>query len=364
MSVTTKILTAVLAATTLLLIPACGRRSGGILARARARARGESGKFFLVDQRTQMPVASCAVPPDWMAGGKTTWTTRKELPVHWYMWVMSPDQKTKIIISSQQLLPAMTRIRQVPFLQNPEILANMLAPGAQRDYNLSDIRLVEARFEPKRGEQQLIDNRIRQARERGIQPTDMLFTELTIRYEGLRDGKKTTVFFSLPILAMENRPTARSFNTIAEVIMPMSFSCPAGAEENTRQTLQQIVESFRMNPEFIALTNRITDRRVAEWIRIQNEIHDQQMEVAASASKTQDKVRNMWSEYIRDVDTVTDPNTGRKMLVDNRYDHAWINSEGEMIYHNSGFNTPNTSTATFDPNSNALFNRTNWRKLK
>ena len=88
------------------------------------------------------------------------------------------------------------------------------------------------------------------------------------------------------------------------------------------------------------------------------------MKVASSTSRTQDKVRNMWSEYIRDVDTVTNPGTGEKMLVDSRYDHAWINSEGEVIYHNSGFNTPNASTATFDPNSNSWFNRTNWRKLK
>ena len=322
------------------------------------------GRYFLVDQRTQMPVASCAVPSNWMAGGKTTWTTQRDLPVHWYVWSLSPDQKTKIIISSQMLLPGFGRLRQVPFLRDPSILAKALMPGAQRDHNLRGIRLAEARFIPRQADQNLINTRIRQARERGIQPTDMLFTELFIRFEGYREGGKTSAVFSLPILAMENRPTVRSYTTIAEVLMPMSFSCPAGSEETTRQTLQQIISSVRMNPGFIALINQITARRVAEWIRIQNEIHDRQMETASSASKTQDKVRNMWSEYIRGVDTVTNPGTGEKMLVDRRYDHAWINSEGEVIYHNSGFNTPNASTAAFDPNSNAWFNRTQWRKLK
>ena len=322
------------------------------------------GRYFLVDQRTQMPVASCAVPPGWIAGGKTTWTTQRELPVHWYIWLMSPDQKTKIFISSQQLLPSMTRLRQTPFLQNPTILAKVLAPGAQRDHNLSDLRLAEARFNPRQPERAFIETRIRQAQERGIQPTDMLFTELAVRFEGERGGEKMTAFFSLPIFALENRPTARSYNTIAEILMPTSFSCPAGAEEVTRQTLQQLIESFQMNPGFIALINQVTARRVAEWIRIQNEIHDQQMATASSASRTQDKVRDMWSEYIRDVDTVTNPGTGEKMLVDSRYDHAWINREGEVIYHNAGFNTPNASTASFDPNSNALFNHTSWQKLK
>ena len=349
----TKIWIAVLAAAAIHL-PVSGQNTGG---------HGR-GRFFLVDQRTQIPVVSCTIPAGWMAGGKTTWTTRKELPVSWYVWSLSPDQNTKIIFSSQILLPAQGRLRQAPFLRNPAILAKALAPGAQRDHNLSGIRLVEARFEQKQCDPNLINARIRQARERGIQLTDMVFTELVIRFEGDRSGTKTTVFFSLPMLIVENRPTARSYTTLAEVILPMSFSCPAGTEETAKKNLQQIVTSVTMNPAFIALINRITERRVAEWIRIQNDIHDRQMEAASSASKTQDKVRNMWSEYIRDVDTVTNPDTGRKMFVDSRYDHAWINSEGEVIYHNTGFNTPNSSTATFDPNSNALFNRTSWRKLK
>ena len=321
------------------------------------------GRFFLVDQRTQMPVVSCAVPRNWMAGGKATWTTERSLPVNWYVWALSPDQETKIIFSSQMLLPASGRLRQVPFLRNPSILANALAQGARRDHNLSGIRLVQAQFIQRQPDQSLINARLRQARERGIRPTDMIFTELAIHFEGDRSGRKISVFFSLPILGMENRP-GMGYTSIAEVLMPTSFSCPAGSENAAKQILLKIVSSVKMNPGFIALTNRITERRVAEWIRIQNEIHDRQMEAASSASRTQDKVRNMWSEYIRDVDTVTNPGTGQKMLVDNRYDHAWINTEGEVIYHNSGFNTPNASTATFDPNSNALFNRTSWQKLK
>ena len=330
---------------------------------ASAFAREGSGRFFLVDQRTQIPVVSCGIPRNWLAGGKTTWTTRRELPVHWYVWSLSPDQKTKIIFSSQQLLPALGRIRQVPFLQDPKILARTLATGAERDHNVTGLKLVEARFNPQKAPQDLISARLRQARERGIKLTGMLFTELVLRFEGQRNGTKMSVLFSLPILAVENRP-GMGYNTLAEIILPMSCSCPAGTEEATKKTLQQIVTSVKMNPQFIALINQITARRVAEWIRIQNEIHDKQMQAASSASKTQDKVRNMWSEYIRDVDTVTDPGTGKKMLVDSRYDHAWINKEGEVIYHNSGFNTPNASTASFDPNSNALFNRTSWQKLK
>ena len=128
-------------------------------------------------------------------------------------------------------------------------------------------------------------------------------------------------------------------------------------ENAAKQALQKIVSIVKMNPEFIALTNRITERRVTEWIRIQNQIHDRQMEAASSASRTQDKVRNMWSEYIHDVDSVSNPNTGKNILIDNRYDHAWINGDDEVIYHNSG-------SLTFDPNTNPNFNNVEWKQLR
>ena len=164
----TKILTVILTAT---------------MVSAAAFAQEGSGRFFLVDQRTQIPVVSCSIPQNWLAGGKTTWTTRRELPVHWYVWSLSPDQKTKIIFSSQQLLPALGRIRQVPFLQNPQILANRLAAGAQQDHNVTGLKLVEARFNPPKPPQDLINARLRQAHRHALHRTGPPFRRPAQRRE-------------------------------------------------------------------------------------------------------------------------------------------------------------------------------------
>ena len=349
-----KLLTA-FAAAAAILTTACGAN--------RSAARND-GRFFLVDQRTQIPVMCCSVPPSWLAGGKTTWTAEPAQPVHWYVWFMPPDQQCKIFISSLTVLASSGRIDQVPFLRDPNVLAKALLPGARRDHNLPDARIVEARFIAHQPDRNLIQSRIQQAQQHGIRPTGFHFTELFIRLEGSRGGTRISVIFSLPMLATENRPTARSFTTVTELLCPMSYSCPAGTETATKQTLEKIVGTMQLNPDFTAVVNRIAQQRTANWIRVQNQIRDQQMEVARTTSATQDRVRNMWSEYIRDVDTVSNPATGEKMFVDNRYDHAWINNNGEVIYHNSGFNTPNASTASFDPNSNSLFNRDRWQKLR
>ena len=320
-------------------------------------------QYFLVDSRTQMPVLCYPMLPNWLHGGKTNWTTEPATPVNWHVWAMSPDQQVKIIFSSLAVIPATGQIRQVPFLQNPYILPNTLLQGAQRDHNLTNLRLVDARFIQHEAPKDLLESRMKQAQQHGIRPTNFLFTELFFHYEGERNGKKYTVVFSLPMLATENRP-GMGFTTVVELLMPTSFSCPPELEKDTHKRLEAMVTKVQMNPHFTAVVNRIAAQRTANWLRLQNEIHDQQMEAAANRSKTQEKVRDMWSEYIRDVDTVSNPNTGEKMFVDSRYDHAWINNDNEIIYHNNGFNTPNANTATFDPNSNSWFNKSNWSKLK
>ena len=319
--------------------------------------------FFLVDQRTQMPVLSCPIQPNWLAGGKTTWTADPAAPVSWYVWTLSPDQRVKIIFSSLTVLGSPGQIQQVPFLQNPYLLANNLLHGVQRDHNLSNLRIVEAHFNNQEAPQDLIASRLQHAREHDITPTNFLFTELFIRYEGIRGGKNYTAILSLPMLATENRP-GMGFATVVELLLPTSFSCPPELEKDTQSRLERIVKAIQMNPNFTAVVNRIAQQRTANWLRVQNEIRNEQLELASSTSGTLDRVRDMWSEYIRDVDTTSNPNTGEKMFLGNRYDHAWINSDNEIIYHNNGFNTPNASTATFDPNSNALFNQTNWQQLK
>ena len=328
-----------------------------------AAPRGES-RFYLVDQRTQIPVMCCDVAPGWMAGGKTTWTMDRVNPVSWYAWTMAPDQRFKVIVSSQLVLAGPNcRIEQVPFLRDPQMLAKALLPAVGKDHGLQGVRIADARFQQQQPDQKLVEKRIQQAQARGIKPTNFLCTLLRIRYEGTRDGKPFSVVIHMPMLAMENRP-GMNFSTVVEVMMPMSYSCPAGAESEGEARMMAMLKGFQLNPQFVQMVNQITDRRVSEWIRVQNEIRAKQLEVATSTSQTQQRVLDRWSEYIRDVDTVSNPTTGEKMFVDNRYDHAWINNDGEVIYHNQGFNTPNSSSVEFNPNSNSLFNHTNWSRLK
>ena len=312
-------------------------------------------RFFLVEQRTQVPVMCCQMPVGWTIGGKTSWTNDVANPINWYVWALRPDRRAKIIVSTPSVIGSSGAINQVRMLQDPRVMAQMMLENAKRDHFFTELSLTEAKFNPLQLDPQLLKKRQQQAAERGIRLTNLVSAELLIRYDGSCGGEKRVLFVSLPMLIAESQATAMSRTTLIEILMPMSFSCPEADAEATKQTLGAIVVSLQMNPNFIQMVNYIVSRRVEERIKVMNHIHNTQMEVARSTSETQDRVRDMWSEYIRGVDSVSNPNTGEKMFVDNRYNHAWINGNDEIIYQDS---------ASFNPNEDQSFNRTEWKQLK
>ena len=318
---------------------------------------GRDGRFFLVEQRTQVPVMCCKMPAKWLVGGRTDWTNDMVNPVNWYVWAQRPDRRAKIIVSTPQVIGSPGAIRQVRMLQDPRVMAQMLLESVKRDHFFTDLALTDAKFLSLHPDPQLLQKRRQQAAERGIRLTNLASAELFIRYDGHCGDEKRVLCVSLPMLVSESQATAMSRTTTIELLMPMSFSCPEEDSAATRQTMEAIVKSLQVNPQFIQMVNYVVSRRVGERIKVQNEIHAKQMEVARSTSETQDRVRDMWSEYIRDVDSVSNPNTGEKMFLDNRYDHAWINGNDEIIYQNSG-------PGSFDPNLDKNLNHTNWKQLR
>ena len=318
-------------------------------------AFGRDGRFFLVEQRTQVPVMCCTMPRNWTVGGGSEWLNDTANPINWYAWAQRPDRRAKIIVSAPTVIGSSGAIPQVRMLQDPRVIAQTLLESVKKDHFFTQLSLTEAKFGNFQVDPQLISKRQQQAAERGIRLTNLVPAELFIRYDGYCGDEQRVLYVSLPMLVAESQATAMSRTTTIEILLPMSFSCPPEDVEATRQTLRSVVQTLQINPAFIQMVNQIVSRRVEERIKVMNHIRDTQMEVASSQSKTQDRVRDMWSEYIRDVDSVSNPNTGEKMFVDNRYNHAWINSNDEIIYQDSSL---------FNPNQDKNFNHTEWKQLK
>ena len=82
--------------------------------------------------------------------------------------------------------------------------------------------------------------------------------------------------------------------------------------------------------------------------------HAQIMENSGSGSDS-GSMPDKWDEYIKDVDMVQNPNDGSNIYIDNRYDHAWINSDNEIMYMDS---------INFNPNENPAFNNREWKLVR
>ena len=96
---------------------------------------------------------------------------------------------------------------------------------------------------------------------------------------------------------------------------------------------------------------RDSDARMDAWQRESDRKHAQVMGGSGGGSGS---MLDKWDEYIKDVDRVSNPNGG-DMYIDNRYDHAWINSDNEVMYMDSG---------SFNPNENAAFNNREWKRVR
>ena len=148
-----------------------------------------------------------------------------------------------------------------------------------------------------------------------------------------------------------------------EARLLFAMRAPAGQLEANQKLFQLIVSTMSIEPEWQARVAQVqaniaaiqqkgeSDRQKirqqsAEDIRrIQNETYQHQQHA-------QEVQHQQFSQYIRDVETYRDPNSGDRVELSNQYGHAWSNGAGEYILSDS----PN-----FNPNAHL---NGNWTEMQ
>lgn len=322
------------------------------------------GTFFLTDQKTQMPVLCLKLEPHWVAGGKTAWLSSPAQPFVWKAWALDRQSGIKSMVVSSLTFGMNGMIQQQPLLQNAEQLANLLRTSIQEDYLLKDLQLKEATYVevPNALQTPLMQKNLQQAQQRGILIANAFFKNFLAQYECVIGGKKYNLIYRIPVLALESR-TAMTASTTIELTSMLSYCCPPGQEATGWKQLEQMAVNIQVNQNFMAMVSQMSNQRTASWVAMQNQIRERQFQAQQSMSSsgggagsaTNDGIMDLWSEHIKDVDSLKNPNTGEQMFVDRQYDHAWINSDNEIMYNNS---------ADFDPNRDPHHSNSSWSKLK
>ncbi len=341
--------------------------------------------YHLIDPQTQMQVLQYQHPDGWMTGGKAQWLTNSpNVPHSWYFWSASPDGLMKFFVSSSVQMAGQGRIGQNPMLNDPSVLANQFfIPGAQKDYNLSNIAIKDMKFAPDPNAQEKQQKIANDVVNYGLRATDVRCVIYALDLTGYRDGQQFFVSYMVPMNIIETRP-GMGFVHSVEMIHLFSEGGPVGTEEKVSQIFNKSVGTMELNPNFeqfkqqvaqmqtqqaIAEINRKfeimhqrhlqnmadSDARLNNFLKESDRKHAQVMGRSGSGSAGgSGSMLDKWDEYIKDVDLVQNPNGG-DLYIDNRHDHAWINSDNEVMYMDSDI---------FNPNENSAFNYREWKKIR
>ena len=347
--------------------------------------------YHLVDPKTQMLILQYKHPDGWITGGNAHWLTNSpNMPHSWYAWTASPDGEMKFAFSSTIQMGGQGRIGQNPMLNDASILAKQLfIPAAQNDYNLTNVSIKDAKFAPDPNAAQKQQAIAKDVTNYGMRATDVRCLIYALDLTGTRDGKPYFVSYMAPVNIIETRP-GRGYTHTFEMVQLVSAGGPIGSEETVAKLMNDSVSTVEMNPNFIQFRTQMaqmqtqqaiaeinkkfevmrqrhlqnmaeSDARLNNFLQESDRKHAQVMGRSGGggggggSTGSSGSMLDKWDEYIKDVDMVQNPNSGEDMYIDNRYEHAWINSDNEVMYMDSSL---------FNPNENKAFNHREWKKVR
>lgn len=355
-----------------------------LLGEAEAKpAKKKADLYKLVDPQTMEQVLQYKPPAGWMTGGKSVWNPQNPTAPHFfYFYAVSPDAAMKFLMSSNIQFGGQGKIDQNPML-NPNTLGEKLfLPGASHDYNLSNVQIVEALYEQAPDAAQRQQNHIQQGAAMGMRFSDIRCVNYKLKVKGTRDGKDYYVIYLAPLDIVEMQ-SGMGFIHTAEMNSGVSFGGPVGTEAKLEKITETALKTLEFNQNFLKLRQetaqiltqqsiaaanqkwevirqrhlqnmRDSDQRLNDFLEKSDRDHKRILGGSGSGSSGSGSMLDKWDEYIKDVDRVDNPNGG-ETYIDNRYDHAWINSDNEIMYMDSG---------SFNPNENAAFNNREWKRVR
>jgi hypothetical protein len=155
----------------------------------------------------------------------------------------------------------------------------------------------------------------------------------------------------------------QSVSYTGEARLLFSMRAPAGQLEANDKLFQLIVSTMSIEPDWQGRVAQVQGNIAAinqKGARDRQEIQRKSQEDVARIrnagvqhqQQVQEQQHQQFSQYIRDVETYRDPNSGERVELSNQYGHAWSNGAGEYVLSES---------PGFDPNAHL---NGNWTRMQ
>lgn len=182
-----------------------------------------------------------------------------------------------------------------------------------------------------------------------------------VRYEYTRQGKPWQEDLYVTLVY-----TNWYGGTIWSVNSAYSLRAPKGELDRVTPLMTTTLSTLRLNPQWfgaLMYSRKLFENRMYQSIRNAKALSDtitrNSEEIRRLYSETyreqqasQDRISQSFSEYVRGVETYSDPYEGRPVELPSGYNDAWVSRRGEYILSND----PN-----FNPN---VGDNTEWRRME
>jgi len=145
-------------------------------------------------------------------------------------------------------------------------------------------------------------------------------------------------------------------------IMLMSMRAPAGQLEANERLLTAVRGSIHLEPDwarqYLAIVDQLSTAQQQQRAARDQIIHQfQHQEIAAiqgvvaNSQRGADQAVAGESQFLRGVETYRDPSTGKQYELDNKYGHAWMNSNGTdvILSDDPNMNPSSVETGSWTP---------------
>jgi hypothetical protein len=337
-----------------------------LTAAAPTQPAGQTMKFKRISVNdpgiNNIEAVSFLIPADWKAEGGVQWFPDYSILANLLMKITDPQTGAQIEFLPMQNFTWLTQ-SVVPMQPGTNYMGNIICQPIQDISQFVQVMYMPQALPHLRGAKLVAKEdlpKIAQEVAKQYQGAGAARCG-RVRYEYLRNGQpwEEDIFVTLSYFPWQ-------MGTIWSVNSAYAFRAPKGQLDRLTPVMNTSIATLRLSPDWYGgymyvqklfndrMNNSIRNAKALSDTITRNSEEIRQMfaDSYKQRSESQDRINQQFSEYIRGVNTYSNPFEGKPVELPSGYDNAWVNSRGEYIL---------TNQAGFDPN---VGDNVEWRRME
>ncbi|MBQ7567518.1 hypothetical protein IJT17_01795, partial [bacterium] len=330
---------------------------------AKAATKAGGNVFSLVDQGTNLVVESYKLPAGWKGTGQVLRPPMKNIT--WQSIFVHPQVGSVGFRNFSTSYDGVGPYRSSPILQNNNIATGLLS-DLRQFLNMQNVKVVSSSLSPHNTPEnqqtiQFMKSKVAPSLRANFTPLQYhAVVSMTCNgqpYKGDLISNLLCWEYTAGRVTLHGISIQNSYGVVA----------PASQLPQEQKSVLGILASRQENPQWVQYGMQYTaqqnQQNNAHYDRMNQIVQDKnnyisnvQQHMNQSNAATMDRVRQGQHEMITETTDIANPyNPGYTVTTDNNYNHAWTNSNGEVI---------NTDSTLYNPNSDQDLNGVDWTQIK